>query len=453
MTELIYLVISIILIALCGLFVAAEFSLIAVNRSTVDKQAAKGDTNAIGLKQALELLSTQLSGAQVGITITNLVIGFLAEPAIATLLRPILSAWGINGDALAVISVGFGVTIATAATMIFGELVPKNLAITNPLMVAKFIQKPMQIFSRAIKMPINILNGSANIILRQFGVKSIEKLASARSADELLSLVRHSAKKGSLPKETAMMLERSLSFGDLTAVEVMTPRVRMQAVSAMATAADVLRTAKSSGLSRFPVFGKNIDDIVGVIHIKHAVSVSKPDRETTLVSQIMQQPLMVPSNIQLEALLDTLRAGGLQMAIVIDEFGGTDRLVTIEDLFEELVGEVTDEHDRHRNRDKAIVKKLSDGSWTFSGLLRPDEISEEIGVILPEAEDSDTVAGLIIYDLERMPRVGDIVYSAAVNHDGSDITVKLKVERMDSHRVDSVRMSIVNKSEMAEVKL
>jgi len=220
----------------------------------------------------------------------------------------------------------------------------------------------------------------------------------------------------------------------------------MQTISVDSSIATVLSLARTTGLSRFPVYGKNLDDIVGVIHIKHAVSVLKNDRGNTLVRHVMQPPVLVPSNIQLEILLEMLRKGGLQMAIVIDEFGGTDGIVTIEDLFEELVGDVRDEHDRM----KSIVRKLS-GSWTFSGLLRPDEISEEIGIFLPEEEDSDTIAGLMIYYLERMPRVGDTIKINAVGRDGSKIIVKLRVDRMDSHRVDSVHMSAIKPTKKAEV--
>ena len=446
MTVLIFLTVSIILIVICGLFVAAEFSLIAVNRSTVDRLVGKGDKGALGIHKALSELNLQLSGAQVGISITSLAIGFLAEPSIARLIDAPLAGMGVSDDISHIIAIVSGISIATVMTMIFGELIPKNLAIINPLAVARFIQKPIRLFSFCIKFPIQILNGSANLILKKFGIKPLEKLASARSADELLSLVRRSAKKGTLPKDTALMLERSLNFGDLSAVEVMTPRVRMQTISADSSITKVLALARTTGLSRFPVYGKNLDDIVGVIHIKHAVSVSKNDRDNTLVSQVMQPPVLVPSNIQLETLLEMLRKGGLQMAIVIDEFGGTDGIVTIEDLFEELVGDVRDEHDRT----KSIVRKLSDGSWTFSGLLRPDEISEEIGIFLPEEEDSDTIAGLMIYYLERMPRVGDAIQTNAIGRDGSNIIVKLRVERMDSHRVDSLRMSVIKPTKKVE---
>ncbi len=431
----------------CGLFVAAEFSLIAVNRSTVDRLVAKGDKGALGIHKALSELNLQLSGAQVGISFTSLAIGFLAEPSIAKLIDAPLKDLGVSSDMSHVIAIVSGISIATVMTMIFGELIPKNLAIINPLGVARLIQQPIRVFSFCIKFPINLLNGSANLILKKFGIKPLKKLASARSADELLSLVRRSAKKGTLSKDTALMLERSLNFGDLTAVEVMTPRVRMQTISADVSIINVLSLAKTTGLSRFPVFGSNLDDIVGVIHIKHALSVPKADRKKVLVSYVMQPPVLVPSNIQLDTLLEMLRKGGLQMAIVIDEFGGTDGIVTIEDLFEELVGDVRDEHDRN----KSIVRKLNDGSWTFSGLLRPDEISEEIGIFLPEEEDFDTIAGLIIYYLERMPRVGDTIQSNAIGRDGSNITVKLRVERMDGHRVDSVRMSVIKQPKNTEL--
>ncbi len=448
MTVIIFLLVSIILIVLCGLFVAAEFSLIAVNKTTVDRLALKGDSGAIGIQKAINSLNLQLSGAQVGISITSLAIGFLAEPSIAKLISVPLDNLGISSGISHVISLVTGISIATIVTMIFGELIPKNLAIINPLAVARLIQRPIRLFSRSIKLPITILNGSANFILKQFGIVPIDKLSSARSADELLSLVRRSASKGTIPKNTALMLERSLNFNDLTAVEVITPRVRMQSIPADSSITQVLMLAKSTGLSRFPVIGRNQDDIIGVVHIKQAIGIAKSDRGTTLVSQIMRPPVMVPSNIQLEPLLDILRKGGLQMAIVIDEFGGTDGIVTIEDLFEELVGEVSDEHDRT----KSIVRKCADGSWTFSGLLRTDEISEEIGIFLPEEEDSDTIAGMIIYYLERMPRSGDSIQVNAIGRDGGDIVVQLRVECMDSHRVDSVRMSIIKISKNNEVK-
>jgi CBS domain containing-hemolysin-like protein len=437
MVEFLLLVVSLILVLACGVFVAAEFSLIAVNRTTVERLANKGDVKAKGAMHALTTLSTQLSSAQVGITITNLAIGFLAEPAIATLIAAPLLSLGLPSQAVPGIAVTVGIAIATIVTMVFGELVPKNLAIAKPLATARFIQAPLLMFTRFMKYPIRLLNDSANRILKQFGVEPQEELASARSADELLSLVRRSAEKGTLAKETAQMLERSLNFSDLTAEDVMTPRVRMRALQKDAPVSDILKLAKTSGLSRFPVFNEGLDNIVGIVHIKYAFGVPREKREKTPVERIMRPPVLIPSTVELEPLLEALRKGGLQMAVVIDEFGGTDGIVTIEDVLEELVGEVQDEHDRTR----ASMRKRADGVWQLSGLLRPDEISEELGVLLPEEEDVETLGGLVIHHLARIAKVGDVVNATAVNRDGNTLDVSLRVERMDGHRIDRVELT------------
>jgi CBS domain containing-hemolysin-like protein len=223
MIEIVLLITSVLLILACGVFVAAEFSLIAVNRTTVERLAARGDGGAKGVLKALTTLSTQLSSAQVGITITNLLIGFLAEPAISALIRPWLQALAIPEAVVTTLAVLIGLLLATALTMVFGELVPKNLAIAKPVATAKRVQRPLLFFTSVMRWPIRVLNGSANAFLRKVGIEPQEELASARSADELISLVRRSAEKGTIPRETAIMLERSLNFGDLTALDVMTP--------------------------------------------------------------------------------------------------------------------------------------------------------------------------------------------------------------------------------------
>ncbi len=437
------LCIALLLVLACGVFVAAEFSFITVNRSSVERLAAKGDKRAQGVVQALKTLSTQLSGAQVGITITNLSIGLLAEPAIASLIRRPLQLVGVPELAVPGVAIVLGVLLAAVITMLFGELVPKNLAIARPLATAKTVQGMQRSFSAAMKYPIRFLNGSANYLLRRMGVEPQEELASARSADELASLVRRSADKGTLPREMAIMLERSLTFGDLTALDVMTPRIRMRTVMADQSAADVMALARSTGLSRFPVSGKNPDDIVGVVHIKQAVAVPHAEREKVQVKQIMRQPFIVPSSIQLESLLDILRKGGSHMAVVVDEFGGVDGLVTIEDLLEELVGEVQDEHDRGG----PSIRKREANVWVLSGLLRPDEIAQRLEILLPEDDEFETVGGLIADRLERMPIVGDAVNLPVTNRERKKHLAILTVERMDGWRVDRIRMELRDREE------
>lgn len=439
MIEIVLLFVSLAMVALCGLFVAAEFSLLAVNRATVERKAERGNKSAKGVLHALKSLSTQLSGAQLGITITNLVIGFLAQPALAELLREPLLALGVPNSAVGGIALLFGLALATAITMIFGELVPKNLAIARPLATARFVQRFQRSFTQLMRVPIAILNNSANFILRRLGVEPQEELASARSADELLSLVRRSAEKGTLSKETATMMERSLTFGDLTALDVMTSRLRMRTVSRDDPVQSIIDATQATGLSRFPVTGEHTDDIVGIAHIKQAIVVPHNQRQTVRVRDVMIKPVFVPSGVQLEPLLEQLRSGGMQMAVVIDEFGGTDGIVTIEDLLEELVGEVEDEHDRTK---VSAIRRRSATSWILSGLLRPDEIAEELDIYLPEQEEYETIGGLMAYQLEHIPRMKDSAAVAAVDRNGNALVATLTVEKMDGHRVDRIHLAI-----------
>lgn len=446
MVTALLLFISIALVILCGMFVAAEFSLLAVNRNTVERQAARGSQSAKGILYALRSLSTQLSSAQLGITATSLAIGFLAEPAIAELIKGPLTSAGVPESALNEIAIVLGIAIATAVTMVFGELVPKNLAITNPLATARFVQRFQRGFTHTMSIPIRLLNASANKVLSWFNVEPQEELASARSADELLSIVRRSAEHGTLSKETAVMVERSLTFGDLTALDVMTPRLRMRTLPKHGTAADIISMAQKTGLSRFPVVGEDSDDIIGIAHIKQAISIPREQRAQASIASIMRKPVFVPSGVQLEPLLEQLRSGGMQMAVVVDEFGGIDGIVTIEDLLEELVGEVHDEHDRN----KSSFRKLGRHTWQLSGLLRPDEIAEELGIYLPEHEEYETIGGLLSYELERIAKVNDIIHVAAVDREGDDLTAVLSVEKMDGHRVDRVVLHIEPAEELQQ---
>lgn len=436
MLEMVLLGIALLLVIVCGLFVMAEFALVTVSRSKVERLAARGDQAAGRVLAALQTLSTQLSSAQVGITITNLAIGFLAEPAIASFLLSPLTALGVPEGAVSPLALLLGIALATIVTMLFGELVPKNIAIARPLAASKFVVRFLLGFTAVIRLPIRAINSSANAILRRFGIEAQEELASARSADELLSLVKRSAAKGTLAPATATLLERSLTFGEQTAVDVMTPRVRVEAVGADTTTSDVLNLARQTGISRFPVYGDSIDDIRGIVHIKDILRLARDERTMTPAAQVMQTPVFVPSTIELEPLLQVLRGGSLQMAVVVDEFGGMDGIITIEDVVEELIGDVRDEHD---STQPSIITKR-DGSYVLSGLLRPDEIAESIGIFLPDEAEVETLAGLFIHHYGQIPRVRATTTVQAVNATGDVLEAVLIVTRMDGNRVDRVRL-------------
>lgn len=434
MIELLLLVIAIALVIACGAFVAAEFAFVTVDRATVDRAAAEGDAKARGVQSALRSLSTQLSGAQLGITVTNLLIGFLSEPAIAQLIEGPLGTIGVPESATTGVALTIALLLSTTFTMVLGELVPKNLAIAMPLETARAVQGFMRAFTGANRLLIRWFNGIANAILHRLGIEPQEELASARSAEELTSLVRRSAEQGTLELETATLLQRSLAFGDRRADDVMTPRVRMRTLEADEPVIRVIEAARESGFSRFPVVGETPDEVVGIVHVKHAVSVPYGERDAAPISAVMVRPVLVPSSIELDPLLAILREGGLQIAVVVDEFGGVDGLVTLEDVVEEIVGEVVDEHDR---RDLS-ARRRPDGSWMLSGLLRPDEASRATGVLLPEDEEYETVGGLMQDELSRMPAVGDEVLLQTRDLDGRHCEVTLTVVRLDGLRVDRV---------------
>jgi CBS domain containing-hemolysin-like protein len=249
------------------------------------------------------------------------------------------------------------------------------------------------------------LNGIANGVLRIFSIEPQEELRSARSPQELQSLVRRSAAQGTLEAPTAGLLSRSISFSGKTAADVLTPRTRVRFVKAADTADAVLVAATDTGHSRFPVSGHDSDDVVGLVHLKRAMAIPPDERSGVLVSQLLSEVPVVPETIPLDDLLDLLREQGLQMAVVTDEYGGTAGILTLEDVVEELVGEITDEHDPVDPR----ATRQRDETWLLPGDLRPDQIADICGISLPESRAYETVAGLVIAQLGRMPESADTV--------------------------------------------
>jgi CBS domain containing-hemolysin-like protein len=442
-TDLLLLALALLLIAACGVFVAAEFAFVTVDRAQVERDAEAGDHAAQGVQSALRSLSTQLSGAQVGITLTNLAIGFLAEPAVSHLIRGPLESVGVPEGAVRPVATATGLALGTFLTMIFGELVPKNLAIAKPMRTARATQRFMRAFTAAMRFPIRFLNGSANAFIRWIGLEPQEELRSARSSTELASLISRSASVGTLDPDTAELMERSVEFGTRTAGEIMTPRVRTLSLEVGDRALQVIELARSTGHSRFPVLDTD-DNVVGTVHVKNAVALPVHERATTRVKHLMAKPIVVPDSLRLDPLLALLRKDGFQLAVVLDEYGGHAGIVTLEDVVEEIVGDISDEHDRFGAR----ARRRRDGSWLLSGLLRPDEVEDLTGVPLPESEDYDTVAGLVLQVLGRIPERGDIaevpVPEAPDENDSRQRLVTLTVEHMDGLRVDRVAMHVLD---------
>ena len=412
-----------------GLFVASEFALVNLDRAELEARQARGESRLSLTISALKHTSTHLSSAQLGITMTTLLTGYTMEPAVSNLLSPVFVSWGIAEGAVRPIATVIAMFIATVLSMILGELVPKNFALAVPRQTAKLVVPFQVAFTTVFKPAILLLNGSANGILRSMGIEPKEELSGARTAEELSSLVRRSANAGVLEADTATLLDRTLTFSRLSADDVMTPRPSMHAIAAGDSAEDVIQLARRTGHSRFPVYDDDLDDITGVVHLKAAVSVPRERRSEVPVGALATEPLRVPETVHLDVLISELRAKGYQLAIVVDEYGGTAGIVTLEDLVEEIVGEVSDEHDRSR---AGIVRGRD--SITFPGELRPDELRSRTGVRVPEGDVYDTVGGYIMSVLERVPANGDEV---------SLDSGALQVVRMDGRRVDRIRYTPV----------
>jgi CBS domain containing-hemolysin-like protein len=409
-----------------AVFVASEFSLVTLDPGVVEKQTEQDDRRGQSVLRALRRLSTELSGAQVGITLTTILLGYTTQPAVARMLQGVLDGW-MSTAVSGAIAVLLALVLVNGFSMVVGELIPKNFAIARPLGTARTVVPVQSAFTSALHPVIAFFNGSANTLLRRFGVEPREELAGGRSPQELAALVRRSAREGTLDESTATLLTNSIDFFELTAVDVMTDRQRLVVVRREDSAADVTALARATGHSRFPVIGDSNDDIVGLVHVRRAIGVPFERRADVPAAALMVDAPEVPETVHLGPLLVELREQGLQMAVVVDEYGGTSGVVTLEDVVEELVGDVADEHDRRRTS----AALAADGSWHLPGVLRPDELTETTGLRVPDEGPYETLGGLLMARLGRIPTEGD-----SVEVDG----VVLQVERMAGRRVERLRV-------------
>lgn len=423
LTEWLLVGLGVLLTAGTAVFVASEFALVTLDPGLVEKDTRPDDKRGQSVIKALRRLSTELSGAQVGITVTTILLGYTTQPAVGRMVGGVLEDSFLGRAVGGALSVLVAIVLVNGFSMLFGELVPKNFALSHPIGTARAVAPLQRAFTTALRPVIAFFNGSANALLRRVGVEPREELSGGRSPQELASLVRRSAAVGTLDESTATLLTNSIDFEELTAVDVMTDRQRMVVLRREHTAADVMTRARETGHSRFPVIGESRDDIVGVVHLRRAIGVPFERRGEVPVAALMVETPRVPETVRLGPLLVELRDLGLQMAVVVDEYGGTSGVVTLEDVVEELVGDVADEHDRRR----ATSARRADGSWALPGLLRPDELTEVTGLTVPDDGPYETLGGLVMAALGRVPQVGDEVVV-----DG----VRLRVEQMQGRRVE-----------------
>ncbi|KIH98388.1 membrane protein [Streptomonospora alba] len=428
--------------AATGYFVAQEFGFMAVDRSRLKARAAQGDA---GARRALGITgrtSFMLSGAQLGITVTGLLVGYVAEPMMGEGIGELLGWVGVPAGTGIAIGIAVALLFSTVMQMVFGELFPKNLAIARPEPVARWLALSTGVYLRLFGWLIWLFDQASLVLLKAVGIEPVEDVQHAATPRDLEYIVEESRESGDLPAELSTLLDRTLDFHDRTAEHAMIPRPQ---VSTVETGEPVSRVVElmASGHSRFPVLGDGVDDIVGVVCLRDVLELGDRTLSDVRVSDVARPPLLVPGSLPLPAVLNRLRESEEEFACVVDEYGGLAGVITTEDIAEELVGEIADEHDPE---DAGEARVGEDGSWLVPGALHVDEVERLIGHDLPEG-DFETIGGLVIAQLRRLPEPGDRISVALPRNVGAAEheplrTVDLGVRTVDRHVPETVRLEL-----------
>ncbi|MGK5531304.1 hemolysin family protein [Streptomyces sp. URMC 129] len=424
-----------ILTAGTGYFVAQEFAFVAADRLALGRDAAAGDRRAARAMKVQERLSFMLSGAQLGITLTGLIVGFLAEPALAALIDPALSGMGVPDGAVPGAALVLAFALATGIQMVLGELGPKNLALAVPERLAKSLAASTLLYLKVAGPLVRVFDASANRLLRRVGIEPVEELHHGATLEELGHLIDESHEHGRLPHATATLLDHALGFSERTLAEVMVPRVDVISVRASAPAAEVVALIGAHGHSHYLVVGDRIDDIVGIVGVRELMRMSPERIARRAAGALARRALLLPDTLPLPGAVEQMQAAAEEFAVVLDEYGGLAGIVTLEDIAEELVGEIADESDLV----ETTAERDGEG-WVVDASRRVDEVAEATGVPLPESDAFETVAGLVIDQCGRFPAAGDrIVVELA---DGSFARVEvLALDRRVPARVRLERVT------------
>ena len=417
------IVLMVVLLVANGFFVAAEFAYITARRNVLEQTPGGSARIAVGLNKDLSL---SLTAAQLGITMASLGLGAVAEPAVAHLLEEALGFIPLSEQVIHIIALVIALLIVVFLHMVIGEMAPKNVAISNPERSATALARPFRGFIIVFRPLIALLNATANGLLRLFGVKPTDSLEVGHSADDLAVIIATGQEEGVIEDFTHRLLTGAIIFGDLDAAEAMIPRPDVEAVPVLATVSEVERVMKRTGHSRIPIYGETLDEVLGFVHVKDLMGMADEVRDQQIDRTLVRDILFVPESAHIRSVLDEMRGTRIHFAVVVDEHGSTAGIITMEDIAEELVGEIRDEHDR---RDRGLIR-TREGRILAPGLIRPDQLVE-YGVRLPEGE-YETIGGLIMDRLGRLPVTGDIIEEQGWS---------IRVIRTDGRRVREVELT------------
>ncbi|WP_427165522.1 hemolysin family protein [Streptomyces sp. C1-1] len=421
-----------VLTAGTGYFVAQEFAYVSADRLALAREAQAGDRRAARALKVLERLSFMLSGAQLGITVTGLIVGFIAEPSVSALLGRALSGVGVPGAAVTGICVVLSFVGATVVQMVLGELAPKNLAIAVPERLAKSLAASTLAYLKVVGPVVRIFDGAANRLLRETGIEPVEELHHGATLEELSQLIGESHEQGRLSRDTAELLDHALEFSERTLDEVMVPRADTVFVRADASASEAVDLIGKYGHSNHPVLGEHPDDVGGVLGVRELMRLPADRLAATTAGELARRPLLLPDTLPLPEAVERMRERDDEFAVVLDEHGGVAGVVTYEDIAEELVGDIADESDTVTH----LAVADTDG-WLVDAGRRLDEVAEATGIGLPEEDDFDTVAGLVVDRLGRFPAVGDRL--TVTLPDGGRAVIDVRA--LDRHVPERVRIA------------
>jgi CBS domain containing-hemolysin-like protein len=419
------LFVALVCLALNGFFVAAEFALVRVRETRIAQLEQEGSARARTVRAALQDLDAYLSACQVGITIASLGLGWVGEPAISELIRPVFSLLGLENESVVeIVAVALGFAIITYAHLVFGEQAPKYFSIQLAEKTVLWIARPLKVFMLFFSPMVWLVNASTNFVLKPWGIRLGEE-TEPHSEEELRIMISSSATSGVLDPQERDYINNVFDFGDTVAREVMVPRPDIEALPSDARLEVMVEEAAFGRYTRYPVYEEDLDHILGVVHVKDLFRAAKEEPENFDLKSLIRDCLVVPENKRIEEILREFQKRKLQVAIVIDEWGSVEGLVTIEDVLEELVGEIQDEFDE----DEAAIESLSENVYAIDGRIPITEVNERFDLDLPN-EDFDTIGGFVLGSLGRPPEPGDTVEV----DDGSVLRVK---------SVDGPRVSIL----------
>jgi CBS domain containing-hemolysin-like protein len=419
-----------------GYFVAQEFAYVSVDRNRLRQLADEGDDAAARALDITGRLSFTLSGSQFGITVTALLVGYAGEPLIGVALADLLGFTDLPYAARLTIAVALVLVFSTVLQMVVGELAPKNLAIARPIPLARALSRSTQVYLTVAGPLVRLFDAASNRLLRAVGIEPVEELSPGATTADLEHVIDESRKGGALDEELSLLLERGLAYRSLSAEQAMTPRVDVDTVPAVSTLADVVDLLRTSPHSRFPVVAQDVDDVVGIVGLAELLEVPRERWGDVSVQEACSAAVVVPGSLPLPSALEQLRSSRRQLAVVVDEFGGFDGVLTLEDIAEEVVGDIFDEGDEREPDQPAGPAD----THTLSARLRLDEVESSTGIRLPLGPDYATVSGLVLGRHGRVARTGDTVMVEEVVEPGDvdDVSVPDRIEI----RVDEVERHV-----------